>query len=280
LLFTLLFIVLNLKKKILLTLFTIILYCLSALLIFKQSSEQSSSIVNQRWFSLTPALLALALHAYTLNNNIYLNSGINLSLFTSASLVSWLVSLQILLASIKRPVDSLGIVMFPLSAMAIALEYKFMSAIVIGDISSGVQSHILISIVAYSLLMLGSLQAVALAFQHKSFKNHHPTGLVKKLPPLQDMESFLFQILSFSFIFLSLALLSGFLFFDDLFAQHLVHKTILSLIGWGSLFTLLIGRFLFGWRGKVAIRWTFISFGFILLAYFGSKFVLEILIKA
>lgn len=264
-----------------LTLSTIILYCLSALLIYRQSTSQTpSSLIHQRWLSLTPALIALAIHAFTLKTNIYLSSGINLSLFTSASLVSWLVSLQILLASIKRPVDSLGIVMFPLSALAIILEFKFMSTNVISNISRGVESHILISIIAYSLLMLGALQAVALAFQHQSFKNHRPIGLVKKLPPLQDMESFLFQILSFSFIFLSLALLSGFLFFDDLFAQHLVHKTILSIIGWGSLFTLLMGRFLFGWRGKTAIRWTFISFGFILLAYFGSKFVLEILIKA
>ncbi len=235
--------------------------------------------MQQRWFCLTPALIALALHAITLKSNIYLLSGFNLSLFTSASLVSWLVSLQILIASIKRPLDSLGIVMFPLSAAVIALEYKFMSTNIIGDISNGVQSHILISIIAYSLLMLGALQAVALAFQHRAIKNHHPTGLVRKLPPLHDMESFLFQILSFSFIFLTLALVSGFLFFDNLFAQHLVHKTILSSIGWGSLLTLLIGRFLFGWRGKIAIRWTFISFGFIVLAYFGSKFVLEILLK-
>ncbi len=264
-----------------LTLITVILYCLSALLIYKQDTTQSpTSILQQRWFSLSPALFALALHAYALNANIYLHTGINLSLLTSASLISWLVSLQILLASIKRPVDSLGIAMFPLSALIIVFEYKFMTPSVISNISSGIQSHILLSIIAYSLLMLGALQAIALAFQHRSLKNHHPTGLVKKLPPLHDMESFLFQILSFSFAFLTLALLSGFLFFDDLFAQHLVHKTILSIIGWGSLFTLLIGRFLFGWRGNVAIRWTFISFGFILLAYFGSKFVLEIIIKA
>ncbi len=264
-----------------LTLITIILYCLSAVLIYKQSTSQTAlSLVQQRWFGLSPALIALATHAYILNSHIHLPAGINLSVFTSASLISWLVSLQILLASIKHPVDSLGIAMFPLSAIAIALEYHFLTPNLVSNASSGVQSHILISIIAYSLLMLGALQAIALAFQHHAIKNHHPTGLVKKLPPLHDMESFLFQILSYSFACLTLALISGFLFFDDLFAQHLVHKTILSLIGWSALLILITGRFLFGWRGTVAIRWTFISFGFIVLAYFGSKFVLEILIKA
>jgi len=264
----------------LLTLIAIIFYCVSALLIYKQDAPNTSKkILQNRWFILTPALIALSLHAIVLNNHIYLPEGLNLSIFTAFSLISWLVSLQILLASIKRPVDSLGIVMFPLSAIALFFESQFIETNIVFDISPGIQSHILMSIVAYSLLMLGALQAIALAFQHKSIKNHHPTGLVKKLPPLHDMESFLFQILTFSFIFLSLALVSGFLVFDDLFAQHLIHKTILSLIGWGALFTLLLGRFLFGWRGKVAIRWTFISFGFILLAYFGSKFVLEIVLK-
>jgi len=263
----------------LLTLVTIILYSLSAFLIFKHNAKQISAITQQRWIYLSPALVAIAIHALILNNSIYQPNGFNLSLFTSASLVSWLVSVQILISSVKRPVDSLGIVMFPLSALAIGLDFKFVDNNLLTNLTTGIQSHILMSIIAYSLLMLGAIQAIALAFQHKSIKNHHPTGLVRRLPPLHDMESFLFQILGFSFIFLSIALISGFLFFDDLFAQHLVHKSVLSIIGWGSLLTLLIGRFLFGWRGNVAIRWTFISFTFILLAYFGSKFVLEIILK-
>lgn len=258
----------------------IILYCLSAFLIYKLNASLPSKEHNQqRWISLAPALIALPLHAIVLRNNIYLVEGFNLNLYTASSLVSWLVSLQILSASIKRPIESLGLVMFPLSAISLILESSFMTTHVI-EATMGVQSHILISIVGYSLLMLGALQAVALAFQHHAIKNHRPTGLVKKFPPLNDMESFLFQILSISFAFLSFALLSGFLFFEDLFVQQLIHKTILSIIGWGALLTLLIGRFLFGWRGKTAIRWTFISFIFVLLAYFGSKIVLEIILKS
>lgn len=262
-----------------LILLSIILYCISAFLIYKYNSKALKPILQRRWFCLTPALTALTLHAIVLKENIYLVNGFNLNIFTAFSLVSWLVTLQILIASIKRPVDALGIAMFPLSSIALFFEYSFMTANIIANISSGIQSHILISIVAYSLLMLGALQAAGLAFQHNSIKKHHPTGFIKNFPPLRDMEAFLFQILTFSFIFLSLSLLSGFLVFDDLFAQHLIHKSVLSFIGWGALFILLLGRLLFGWRGKTAIRWTFISFIFILLAYFGSKFVLEIILK-
>jgi ABC-type uncharacterized transport system permease subunit len=97
---------------------------------------------------------------------------------------------------------------------------------------------------------------------------------------MHDMETLLFQMLGFGFIFLTTALISGFFFMEDLFAQHLVHKTILSMIGWVILATLLFGRFKFGWRGKLAIRWTLTAFIFIMLAYFGSKLVLEFIITS
>lgn len=263
-----------------LSLLTIFLYSLSAYLIYQlKEDSEPSKLLNQKWVCLTPGLAAIALHTILLKESIYLADGFNLSIYTVSSLIGWLVSLQILLGSLRQRVETLAVIMFPLSAMVVLLNQLYLSNTnIIDHISSGIQSHILFSLMAYSLLMLAVLQALALAYQHRSLKSHHPIGLVKKLPPLQDMESLLFQIVSYSFLFLSVSLLSGFLFFEDLFAQHLIHKTILSIIGWGSLFTLLIGRQLFGWRGNIAIRWTIISFTFILLAYLGSKFVLEVLL--
>lgn len=255
-------------------------YLLCAFLIYKrQAALDDSSLTNQRWFSLTPAVIATLLHTFVLKNQLYSYEGINLSFFISASLIGWLVSIQIIIASMQRPLESLGLVIFPLTAlMALASHFTSNSTIILTH-SIGIQSHILLSIIAYSLLMLGTVQALALAFQHHSIKNHHPGGLVKKLPPLHDMESFLFQILALSFAFLSLSLITGFFVFEDLFAQHLIHKTILSIIGWSILLTLLIGHHFFGWRGKTAVNWAVTSFIFVLLAYFGSKFVLEIILK-
>ena len=93
------------------------------------------------------------------------------------------------------------------------------------------------------------------------------------------METLLFQFLGFGFVCLSASLLSGFFYLEDIFAQHLVHKTVLSIVAWLTLGILLYGRLRFGWRGKIAIRWTLSSFIFLMLAFFGSKLVLEFILQ-
>ena len=77
------------------------------------------------------------------------------------------------------------------------------------------------------------------------------------------------------FAVLTLALFSGFIFVRDLFAQHLIHKTVLSCLAWIVFAILLFGRWRFGWRGRVARTWTLSGFALLGLAYFGSKIVLE-----
>ncbi len=251
-------------------------FSVSAALIFTQLTRQNIS----RWVALTPALLAVLLQALLLHRQIYPQPGMmNLGFFIAFSLVSWLVSIQILISSLYRPLHSLGIVMFPLSGIASLLSVFLPAADSASAISSQyLQAHIMVSIIAYSLIMLSALQAVTLAFQEHAIRSHHPGGFIRLLPPLHDMENLLFQMIGFGFIFLSTALLSGFFFVEDLFAQQLVHKTVLSIIGWFILAILLFGRFKFGWRGRIAIRWTLSAFVFIMLAYFGSKLVLEFII--
>ena len=92
------------------------------------------------------------------------------------------------------------------------------------------------------------------------------------------MENLLFQMIQVGFVLLTLALLSGFIFLDNIFAQHLVHKTVLSMIAWLLFAILLWGRWHFGWRGKKAIHFTLGGFIFLMLSYFGSKIVLEIIL--
>ncbi len=251
-------------------------YCLSGFLIYKHFTKKTTS----RWLDLTPSLFAIALQAVQLNQLIYPGNGlINLGFFNALSLISWLVSIQILISSLYRPVQSLGIIMFPLTGLASLISVLAPAAEPMSGITNQVlQGHIMISVIAYSLIMLSALQAITLAFQEHAIRSHHPGGFIRFLPPLHDMETLLFQMLGFGFIFLSTALISGFFFVEDLFAQHLVHKTVLSIIGWVILAILLFGRYRFGWRGKIAIRWTLTAFVFIMLAYFGSKLVLEFIV--
>jgi len=89
----------------------------------------------------------------------------------------------------------------------------------------------------------------------------------------------MFEMIFIGFVLLSFSLLTGFLFLDDMFAQRLVHKTILSILAWLAFAVLLWGRFRFGWRGRTAIRWTLVGFGALVLAYFGTKAVIELILK-
>jgi ABC-type uncharacterized transport system permease subunit len=112
----------------------------------------------------------------------------------------------------------------------------------------------------------------------KRLRMRRLSDLPSALPPLDALERVMFRLIATGFAFLTMALLTGFIFVTDLFEQHLAHKTILSLIAWVLFAILLIGRTRYGWRGRAAVRWTLSGFAFLVLAYFGSKFVLETLL--
>ena len=121
--------------------------------------------------------------------------------------------------------------------------------------------------------------AVLVAVQDQHLRNRHPGGFIRALPPLQTMEVLLFEMIGLGFFLLSLALVSGLMFLENMFDQNLAHKTILSGIAWLVFGTLLWGRFRFGWRGRTAITWTLSGFVVLMLAYFGSKAVLELILQ-
>ena len=251
-----------------------LLYCLSAYLIFKQLGTAQ----RQRWVAMAPAVVAMLLQAAALNALIIQPQGLNLGFFAAFSLIAWLISIQILLSGIYRRIDSLGIIVFPISGIACVIASLHISDHLISITNNAMRGHIMISVIAYSLITLGACQAGLLAYQDRSIRQHHPGGFIRFLPPLHDMETLLFQFLGFGFICLSASLLSGFIYLEDIFAQHLVHKTALSIIGWIILGVLLFGRYKFGWRGKIAINWTLWAFAFLMLAFFGSKLVLEFIL--
>lgn len=207
-------------------------------------------------------------------------SGLNFGFFDTASLVSMLVALLILFATFDKPVEKLGIAVFPMAAILLGLDMAFPHKTQTSPSYDWPMSiHILTSIAAFSLLNVAALQAVLLAIQDRQLRSHNPRRIIRSLPPLQAMESLLFQMIGAGLFFLTISLVSGILFIDDLFAQHLVHKTVLSIVAWVIFSGLLLGRIRYGWRGQIAIRWTLAGFILLLLAYFGSKLVLEIILQ-
>ena len=223
---------------------------------------------------------AVVLHAAILHQRLLIQNGINLGFFNASSLIGWLIAGLLLLAAIRRPVENLGIVLLPLAAVTIVMDGLFSSYHVVQVTGTWqLQVHILLSVLAYSVLTIAMVQAVLLAVQDHHLRNRQPGGFVRALPPLATMEALLFQMIGLGFSLLTLSLVTGMLFLEDIFAQHLVHKTVLSIVAWVVFGILLWGRWRYGWRGRTAIRWTLGGFLILMLAYFGTKLVLELMLR-
>ncbi|MGE0384723.1 MAG: inner membrane protein YpjD [Gammaproteobacteria bacterium] len=226
------------------------------------------------------AFAALAVHAVLLYQGIVTGSGLNLSIANAASLVAGLVSLVVVAAALTRPADGLAVLILPIAALAIGAEMLFPGQRILPrDAPRGLEVHVALAIVAYSVLAVAAIQALMVAFAEHRLRQRRPTLVMQLLPPLQTMEDLLFQLIGVGLFLLSLGLVSGFMFVHDLFAQHLVHKTVLSLLAWITFAVLLWGRRRFGWRGRTAVRYTLAGFAFLALAFFGSNFVLEVVLK-
>ncbi|MCY1289111.1 Inner membrane protein YpjD [compost metagenome] len=224
-------------------------------------------------------VLALLAHAVGLFLQLITPSGLVLDFFNAASLIAAAVTALILLAILRIPVANLLLLLFPLGCLTVLLA-QFAPAGTVQGINEqpGILAHILLSILAYGLLTIAMFQSLLLLLQDHQLKHKHPSGLIKNFPPLQTMESLLFGFLWAGWLLLSLSLISGWLFLDDLFAQHLVHKTLLACVAWVIFAVLLWGRHQRGWRGHKAIRWTLAGFCLLMLAYFGSKLVREFIL--
>jgi ABC-type uncharacterized transport system permease subunit len=131
---------------------------------------------------------------------------------------------------------------------------------------------------SYSILGIAAVQAVALALLIHRLKHRRLHGLVAVMPPLQTMEDLLFRLIWTGELLLTLSIVTGALFLEDIFAQHLAHKTVLSIVAWLLFAVLLLGRSRLGWRGITAVKWTVAGFALLILAYFGSKLVLELVL--
>ena len=224
-------------------------------------------------------LAGLVLHSAVLYLEMVTSTGINLGFFNALSLVAWVVVVLLLATVLTRPVENLGLLALPVAALSLLLSVTFHSEHTLPrGTAFGLELHIALAVLAYSLLTIAAVQAVLLAFQDSRLRRRQPGGLLRALPPLQTMEKLLFQIIGLGFFVLSLAIISGVMFLDNMFEQQVAHKTVLSIIAWVIFGTLLWGRWQFGWRGRTAIRWSLGGFVALMLAFFGTKLVLELIL--
>ena len=229
---------------------------------------------------LIPGFIAVAFHITTFYQGMISPLGVNLGFYNALSLVGAFITLFTLTSVLRHPIEIMGIIVMPIAAVVLSLDSINSSIHWLAPGSSyELIIHVLSSLIAYSLLALAALHAIVLSVQNRFLHGHHPGGIIKLLPPLKTMESLLFDAIVIGFICLSFSLATGLIFLENMFAQRLAHKTILSITAWFVFATLLTGRWFFGWRGRTAIRWTLSGFFSLMLAYFGSKFVIEVLLS-
>jgi len=224
-------------------------------------------------------LLALLSHTLIVWKIAFTSAGVDLGFFKITALLFLVINLACITSLTRRPLQNLLIALFPLSALAVLVStFAPDTAPVLSQLSGGMILHISSSILAFAVLTLAAIQAAVLALQDHQLKQRHTRGIIQILPPLQLMESMLFELLWIGLALLTIAIVSGAVFIDNLFAQHLVHKTVLTIAAWLLFATLLWGHYQLGWRSKTAVRLTLAGFTLLMLAFFGSKLVLELIL--
>jgi ABC-type uncharacterized transport system permease subunit len=252
---------------------TILLFSLLAAPLYAASGYASW---QRRPWLIGAAGAAILVHLGALLLGLVHQGYLRIGVTEAASLFAWQSALLLWLFSFREPVAINGVVIYPLAgvfALWAAAMPSPATTVSIGNWQ--VSLHVLMSLLSAGLLTLAAVQSAAVAIQDRLLHRHRMMPGSGRLPPLQTMETVLFQLIAVGFGLLSLTLLSGLWFVQDWLSQHLAHKTVLSISAWLIFGTLLWGRWRHGWRGRMAIRWALAGYATLILAYFGSKLVLE-----
>ncbi len=221
------------------------------------------------------AALALGAHLIAVINFLLQPQGLDLSLVKIFALLAFAINLIVFFSGLTKTQHSLYLLLFPISSITILMAFTFPSSKPVMVLTHTMQVHVLLSIMAYSLLSIAALQALFTGLLDRQLKNKRQHKLIKTFPPLETMESVLFNIIWIGQLFLTLSLLTGFFFYDDFFEKQLLHKVIMSMLAWIFFSLLLYGRYYWGWRGHIATRLTWAGFLSVLIGYIGTKFVIE-----
>ena len=224
------------------------------------------------------AIAGLAWHGQTLWSLTLVHDGLSLSIGNTASLIGLQLALIALLGAFEPLFRGLAAGLLLLAAVAATLTGWHSPGTSADTLGWQIQMHVLISLFAYGLLTVGAIVALFALMQEKRLQAGQLSSMNQLFSPLETTEKMLFGITAAGFLVLLLAVSSGFALFENLFAQHLVHKTTLSLLALVLFGILLGGRQFAGWRGKRAVYLYLWGFFILCLAYFGSRYVLEVIL--
>ena len=228
-------------------------------------------------------LVPLTLHAWLLFADNWGGHEIAIGVGQALSAIAWLALAIYALSSLRQPVDALNAVILPVAALAVLLPLILPQRPVQLTSSPLLLAHLAMAFLAYALFTIAALHAGVMAFLEKRLHAHAMDASVAQLPPLLTLEKLLFNIIGIGFVLLTLALVSGILFSEQVFgkpfsfAYFTQHKTVFALLSWLIYAGLLLGRYRYGWRGRTAITWSLTGFAMLVLAYLGSKIALQLM---
>jgi len=228
------------------------------------------------------SVLPLALHTALLFGSVFRNDQMYLGVGNSISVIIWLTVLIYWAGGIFQRWEGLQAIIVGAAALLVWAPLVLPSVRPLSHTElPAFRLHLLISLLAYSLFTIASLQALMMAALEKRLHSGRLPAFLQSLPPLLTMERLLFRIIAVGFVLLSLTLFTGMVFSDELFGQPLkvTHKVLFGILAWCIFAALLAGRQIYGWRGRLALRWTLAGFLALVLAYLGSKFVLEVVLQ-
>ena len=258
----------------------LLLYAVLAFHFWRTRWRGASAPKFARWEH--AAILApLALHTWLVYDMLWapglrfgFGQALSITLWLSV-LIYWIESRFLELEGMQAPVLALAAVCVPLPALFPGLVSPSSTH------STEFRLHLALAMIAYGMFTIAALHALLMTLMERRLHGGAPVGPLAALPPLLTMERLLFRVILAGFVFLTLTLVTGIVFSESLFgrAMKFDHKTVFAIASWVIFAALLAGRYFYGWRGRTALRWTLAGFVALLLAYVGSRFVLEVILQ-
>jgi ABC-type uncharacterized transport system permease subunit len=235
----------------------------------------------ERW----AILVVLAIHSTLLYETLFATPVLRFGFGQALSATLWLAVLVYWIENLFYRLEGMQPLVLGVAALCVPLPYVF----------PGLESpayahtmefrmHLALAIIAYSLLTIAALHAMLMSLIEKRLHGRglgeELSGPLASMPPLLTLETLLFRILGAGFVMLTLTLATGMVFSETLFGKafEFNHKTLFAVLSWAIFGLLLAGRHFYGWRGRRALRWTMAGFIVLLLAYVGTRFVLEVIL--
>jgi ABC-type uncharacterized transport system permease subunit len=236
---------------------------------------------GKRKIAIALTCIGLVLHTTT-QYQLWSPRGTEANVLNVMSMCAFVVvALLVISLALRKPFFEAGLVALPIAAIALIAEWGVHPpGRLVSEGEADVTFHILSSVMAFGVLSIAAMYASFVALIDRFLRRHHLNRFIRNLPALDVLEGLLFQLIAAGFILLTVSLTSGLLFVDNLFAQHLAHKSFLAISAWVVFGILLLGRRAWGWRGRMAVRMTLAGILLLLLAYFGSKLVLEVMLNS